>query len=125
MRAAASRLIARDLANSSLKDLEAFALPNSEGRLNSIFASTTASSPAISQRADRKPTSSSNAPPRKKPKPFMAFFDPVNHATQRNNCPAPPSEVALIADFEAVLVMSLATPEMPWAMTTQATDKVA
>ena len=24
----------------------------------------------------------------KKPTPLVAFFDPVNHATQRNNCPA-------------------------------------
>jgi hypothetical protein len=68
---------------------------------------------------------SSNRPPTKKPAPFIAFFDPVNQATHLNNCPEPPSDVALMADFEAVLVRSLATPAMPCAPTTHATDKAA
>src|SRR5665213_4159757 len=125
MRAATSRLIERDLAKSSRKDFDAFALPSSRGRLSNTFARTTASIAAMSQRAGRNPTISSRKPPAKKPKPFIAFFEPVNHATQRKSCPAPPSEVALIADLEAVLVMSLATPEMPWAITTHTTEKVA
>ena len=61
----------------------------------------------------------------KKPAPLVAFFEPVNHATQRNNCPAPSCDVALIAHFDAVLVRSLATPAMPCAATTQATDSAA
>ena len=47
--------------------------------------------------------------------PFIAFFEPVNHATQRNNWPAPPSALALMADFDAVLVRSLAMPATPSA----------
>ena len=57
--------------------------------------------------------------------PFIAFFEPVNQATQRNSCPLPSVEVALIADFDAVLVTSLATPAMPCAMTTQTTEAAA
>ena len=56
---------------------------------------------------------------------FMAFFEPVNQATQRNSWPLPSVEVALIADFEAVLVTSLAIPAMPCARTTQITDAAA
>ena len=45
----------------------------------------------------------------------MAFFEPVNQATQRKR-PSPSSILTtLMADFEAVLVMSLARPEMPCA----------
>ena len=59
----------------------------------------------------------------------MAFLLPVNQATQRNNWPAPCSLacacVTLMADLLAVLVKSLATPQMPWASTTQATDIAA
>ena len=85
----------------------------------------TPSSAAISQSACWKPTRSSNNPPTKKPMPFIAFFEPVNHATQRNSCPLPSAEVALIADLDAVLVTSLAMPAMPCATTTQATDAAA
>jgi hypothetical protein len=42
--------------------------------------------------------------------PFMAFFEPVNHATQRNSWPLPSAEVALMADLDAVLVTSLLDP---------------
>ena len=55
----------------------------------------------------------------------MAFFEPVNHATHRNNWPAPSAAVALMADFDAVLVTSLATPAMPCAITTQTTEAAA
>src|SRR5580693_2488704 len=113
MRAADMRLTARLLANSSPNDLEALALPSVVGRLVTTPPSTRTNMPAINHSAGWKPTSCSSTPPAKKLKPFIAFFEPVNHATHRNNCPAPPSEVALIADFEAVFVMSLATPETP------------
>ena len=56
----------------------------------------------------------------------MAFLLPVNQATHLNSWPAPCSwacaEVTLMADLLAVLVKSLATPQMPCASTTQATD---
>ena len=78
---------------------------------------------ATARRGSRR--SRSRRPPTKKPAPFIAFFEPVNQATQRNNCPSRPREVALIADFDAVLVRSLATPAMPCAPTTQATDNAA
>ena len=52
----------------------------------------------------------------------MAFFEPVKYATHLNSCPAPWADVALMADFDAVLVKSLASPAMPCATTTQATE---
>ncbi len=63
----------------------------------------------------------------------MAFLLPVNQATHLNNCPLPcdcASDwacvcVILMADLLAVLVRSLATPQTPCAITTQATDRVA
>ena len=61
----------------------------------------------------------------KKPAPLVAFFEPVNQATQRNSCPAPSCDVALIALFDAVLVKSLATPAMPCASTTHTTEATA
>ena len=61
----------------------------------------------------------------KKPAPLVAFFEPVNQATQRNNCPMSCVEDALIALFDDVLVRSLATPATPCAITTQATDAAA
>jgi len=75
------------------------------------------------QSAGAKPAASSRKPPRKKPRPFIAFFEPVNQATQRNNCPAFWVAVSLMADFDAVLVRSFATPQTPWATTTQATER--
>jgi len=55
----------------------------------------------------------------------MAFLLPVNHATHLKSRPEAPPAVSLMADLLAVLVRSLATPQTPWAITTQATDKAA
>ncbi len=55
----------------------------------------------------------------------MAFFEPVKYATHLNSWPAPSADVALMADFDAVLVKSLASPAMPCATTTQATEAAA
>ena len=55
----------------------------------------------------------------------MAFFEPVNQATHLKSWPAAAPAVALMADFEAVLVKSLASPAMPCAATTQATEAAA
>ena len=61
----------------------------------------------------------------------MAFLLPVNQATHLKSWLLPPSSalacacVTLMADLLAVLVRSLATPQMPCATTTQATDMAA
>ena len=61
----------------------------------------------------------SSAPPRKKPTPFSAFFDPVRIATQRYSEDWSFSgTTSLTALLELILVRSLATPESAWeAMT--------
>ena len=82
-------------------------------------------SAAISHSAPRNPISWSKRPPAKKPSPFMAFFEPVNHATHLKSWPAPSALVALIADLEAVFVKSFANPAMPCAPTTHATAIMA
>ena len=128
-RAAASALMPAFLANSSLADLEALALPIMGGSEATTPTSTKASKPAMAHSAWANPSASSNKPPKKKPTPFMAFLLPVNQATHLNNWPAPCSlacaAVTLMADLLAVLVRSLATPQMPCATTTQATDMAA
>ena len=57
--------------------------------------------------------------------PFIAFFEPVNQATHLKSWPEPSAAVALMADFDAVLVKSFARPAIPWAATTQATEAAA
>ena len=52
-----------------------------------------ASSAAMAHSAPWNPAACNISPPRKNPTPFIAFFDPVNQATQRNNWPDPPSDV--------------------------------
>jgi hypothetical protein len=59
MRAPASRLIVRDLANSSPNDFDALAVPSSLGRLTS----TNLSIPAINRSDGRKPIAWSRSPP--------------------------------------------------------------
>ena len=68
--------------------LDDFALPSVRGSDSSTPPARSRAAPAISHKAGRKPTTCNSKPPMKKPTPFMAFFEPVNHATQRNNCPA-------------------------------------
>ena len=127
-RAAASRLMARFLANSSFADFEALAFPINGGTKRTTPASTSANSPAMAHKETWKPSWSSKRPPRKKPTPFMAFLLPVNQATHLKSWPEPDSAVpavSLMADLLAVLVRSLATPHTPCASTTQATDIAA
>ena len=95
------------------------------GKEAKTATSTTARSAAIAHSAPRKPSRSSNSPPRKNPTPFIAFLLPVNQATHLNNCPDASPAVILIADLLAVLVRSFATPHTPCARTTHATDKPA
>src|SRR5487761_2410336 len=124
-RAAAIRLMARVLANSSRKLFDDFAFPSSRGSSAAAPTSTIASIPAISHSAGRNPTTCNRNPPMKNPAPLVAFFDPVNQATQRNNCPMSCVDDALIALFDEVLVRSFATPATPCASTTHATDATA
>jgi len=64
------------------------------------------------QRDVRNPTSVSRRPPRKKPTPFSAFFDPVRIATQRKRASfAPSGTTSLTALFELIFVRSFAIPE--------------
>jgi hypothetical protein len=79
----------------------------------------------MAQSAPRKPRLSSSRPPRKKPRPFIAFLLPVKKATQRNRRPDASPAVSLIALLLAVLVRSFATPHTPCATTTQATESAA
>ena len=121
-RAAASALMPGFLANSSLADFDALALPISRGTNSSTPASTTASSAAMAHSDCWKPSVCSSSPPRKKPTPFIAFLLPVKKATHLNSWPEAVPAVSLMADLLAVLVRSLATPQMPCAPTTQATE---
>ena len=70
---------------------EDFALPSWRGSDTSPARKIDAEHAAISQSAPRKPSNSSSSPPTKKPTPFIAFFEPVNHATHLNSWPEPPS----------------------------------
>ncbi|EWS63900.1 hypothetical protein Y695_02862 [Hydrogenophaga sp. T4] len=90
-RAAASALMPAFFANNSFADLDALLLPMSGGTKPTTPASTSTSNPAMAQSACWKPSASSSRPPRKKPKPFMAFLLPVNQATHLNNWPEPGS----------------------------------
>src|SRR5450631_3806898 len=107
-RAAASRLMPRFLANSSLADFDALLLPISGGTKVMTPARTRASRPAIVHKDTWNPRRSSSRPPRKKPTPFIAFLLPVNQATHLNSWPDAVLAVSLMADLLAVLVRSLA-----------------
>ena len=65
------------------------------------------------------PTSVSSRPPRKKPTPLSAFFEPVRIATQRkSDDPSPSGTTSLTALLELILVRSLAMPESACAAIT-------
>ena len=68
------------------------------------------------------PMRPSRAAPRKKPKPFTAFLDPVSTATQRNSAPSPSGASSFTADFDDILARSLATPDSPCTAITKGTD---
>ena len=112
----------RFLANNSFADFEALLLPISGGTKLTTPMNTIARPAAMIHNAAWKPTACSSSPPRKKPTPFIAFLLPVKKATHLNSWPEASPAVALMADLLAVLVRSLATPQMPCAPTTHATD---
>src|SRR5579872_1397773 len=122
MRANARRLTPRALAKNSAMLLDDLALPSWRGSSSRQERKMAPISPAISHSAGLKPSVSSRRPPRKKPTPFMAFFEPVKYATHRKSWPLPAAEVALMADFDAVFVKSLASPASLWVNDTATTE---
>ncbi|MNN50589.1 hypothetical protein D3C81_1651830 [compost metagenome] len=81
IRAAERILIARLLDRMSRNLGLAFALPRSFFRRIRLLIQISARPPAMASKAPLKPSSASKAPPRKKPTPLSAFFDPVRIAT--------------------------------------------
>ncbi len=87
---------------------------------------TSASAAAIAATAPRNPASSSSAPPRKKPAPFSAFFEPVSAATQRYSAPsAPAGTSSFTALLALILLRSFAMPESACAAITHGTVSAA
>ncbi|MDT4873180.1 hypothetical protein FQZ97_1084090 [compost metagenome] len=80
-RAAERMLIARLLENMSRNFGFALALPRSFFSITRLPSQIRASTAAMASTAPVKPSSASKAPPRKKPTPFRAFFEPVRMAT--------------------------------------------
>ena len=69
-----------------------------------------------------KPAVASRPAPSKKPRPLIAFLDPVNAATQRNK-PSPCVGASnLTADFDDIFARSLATPDSPCTNITKLTE---
>ena len=120
-RAADSRLMARLLEKMSRNFGLFFALPRSRLSSHRLSIHTMSSAPAIHATAWVNPSTASMAPPRKKPTPFNAFFDPVRAATQRNNAPCwSPGTSSLMALLALILLRSLAMPDSACAHITQA-----
>ena len=64
--------------------------------------------------------------PRKKPKPFRVFFDPVSNATNLNNVEwLSFGTINLTALLELIFVKSLATPDNPCAKRTNTSENIA
>ncbi|MNV85607.1 hypothetical protein D3C71_1795750 [compost metagenome] len=63
------------------------ALPRSFFNRNRLANQISASTAAIASNAPVNPNKANSAPPRKKPTPFRAFFDPVRIATHWYNVP--------------------------------------
>ena len=81
-----------------------------------------ATSAASISSAGWKPTTVSRRPPRKKPTPLSAFFEPVRIATQRKSASdAPSGTTSLTALLELIFVRSFAMPDSAWAAITYGT----
>ena len=84
------------------------------GNITDAAISTASNAPAITTSPPANPATLNKNPPRKKPQPFNAFFDPVSSATHRNSAPRPSSPVGtstLIALFALIFVRSFAIPD--------------
>src|SRR5450432_229796 len=122
-RAAESKLMSRLLDRRPLSLLLVFALPISAGRDSTDPRSTSKSTPAMVQSERLKPRVVSKRPPRKKPTPFSAFFEPVRTATHLNSAePSLSGAMSLMVLFALILVRSLAMPDSDCAAITYATD---
>ena len=120
-RAADSTFTARVFANRSAQPAFCFAVPIAPGNITDAAISTASNAPAITTSAPANPAALSKNPPRKKPQPFNAFFDPVSSATHRNSAPRPSSPVGtstLIALFALIFVRSFAIPDSACAAMT-------
>src|SRR6056297_3429063 len=109
-RAALSQFTLDDFENTSenFAPFRPFGRP--EGMAIRTAARMTARTAATASTAGANPRGARSAAPRRKPRPFTAFFDPVRSATQRKRPPSAVGARILTADFEDILARSLATP---------------
>ena len=112
------RLLANRLAKPGLR----LALPIARGSKVTASSSIAARAAAIATSAGAKPSVASSTPPRKKPTPLSAFFDPVSSATQRKRVESWSGGTNTFSALLAlILVRSLAIPDSACAAITQAT----
>ena len=115
-------MIARLLERMSLNLGLALALPRSFFNRNRLAIQITASTPAMVNTAPAKPSTASRAPPRKKPTPLSAFFEPVRIATHLYSVPCWASGTRSLMELLAdILLRSLAIPDSACAPMTQGT----
>ncbi len=96
------------------------ALPRSDFKLIRLPMKTNTNTAAIAATAYWKPIKDNNAPPKKNPAPFKAFFDPVRIAIHLNNAPCAFSGTkVLMALLALILLRSFAMPDMACAAITQ------
>jgi hypothetical protein len=131
-RARASALMPALRENRLLKPGLAFIRPRSSGSTR-LSRKARVRPAAMAPTAPLKPNTASSTPPRKKPTPLRAFFEPVRIATQRNRRSSSPrsaevsprsaeallpASTALIAPLALILLRSLAMPLKAWAAIT-------
>ncbi len=103
-----------------------FARPSSRCSSTRLASHTRARPAAMASTAPRKPSHINSAPPRKKPAPLRAFFEPVSRATHLYRVPwAASGTSSLMVLFADILLRSLATPDSAWAAITQGTVSTA
>ena len=119
IRAPASTLTARLLENICVNLADRFGVPRSPRISARVPSKADRTSPASISSAVWNPTVLSSRPPRKKPTPFSAFFEPVRTATHLYSAPGVSSgTTSFTALLELILVRSLAMPESAWATIT-------
>ncbi|MNF89663.1 hypothetical protein D3C84_721960 [compost metagenome] len=113
-------LIARLLDRMSRNFGLALALPRSFFSITRLPSQISERTAAMVTTAPLKPNRANNAPPRKKPTPFSAFFEPVRMATHWYKVPCWPSGTrSLIELLALILLRSLAMPDSACAPITQ------
>jgi hypothetical protein len=115
-RAAESTLMARVLDRMVVNLALPLDRPMSAGSESTQPTSTSSSAPAMAHRDSRKPSTDSSSPPRKKPAPLSAFFEPVSTATHLKSAELWSSGTSTLMELlELILVRSFAMPERAWA----------